>query len=81
MVHHFIFLFVFFLLVLVQSHKVSQKKSSLDWWLQSSKILLYQYGPATINGMHWIFYIEVPMCMFHRINDFNIRILIVASTP
>ncbi len=32
--------------------------------------LLYQCGPATINSMHWIFHIEVSMCIFHLINDF-----------
>ena len=42
---------------------------------------LYQYGPATINGMRRIFYIEVPMCIFHILNDFIIKILIVVSTP
>ncbi len=57
-------------------HRVSQ-----DCGLHSNKKLLYQCGPATINGMRWIFYIEVPMCIFHLINAFVIKILIVASTP
>ncbi len=46
-----------------------------------AKKLLYQCGPATINGMHGTFYIEVLICIFHLINDFIIKILIVASTP
>ena len=46
-----------------------------------AKKSLYQCGPTTINGMRSIFYIEVPMCIFHLINDFVIKILIVASTP
>ncbi len=42
--------------------------------------VLYQCGPATINGMSWIFHIEVLMCIFHLIDDFIIKILKVAST-
>ena len=49
--------------------------------IHSHKKLLYQCGPATINGMHWISYIYVPICIFHLINDFIIKILYVASTP
>ena len=51
------------------------------YWCTLAKELLYQCGPATINGMRWIFYIEVLMCIFHLINDYIIKILIVASTP
>ncbi len=46
-----------------------------------AKKLLYQCGRATINGMCWVVHIEVPICIFHLIDDFIIKILIVASTP
>ncbi len=34
-----------------------------------TKKYFYQCGPATINGMSWIFQKEVPTCIFHLIND------------